>query len=494
MTRRVLTIVLLLLLAVGGFVSMRILEARSRKPDGDEAGVPTLEKEKSIIPADSVSSSKLSFRTQKLPFVYQRGESDKKLPLETTGGGVAILDYDRDGDIDLFFPQGGNPLVDTQESNTCDVLLRNDGKGVFVDVSKQAGLSPKGYGQGAAAADYDGDGDIDVYVTRYNGNTLWRNEGNGTFTDATEHAGVKGGLWSLGAAFFDFDNDGDLDLFVANYFDFDPAKAPYERDPKTGEARYGFPARFDGQPDQLFRNEGRGRFVDVSVYAKIAGKGRGMGVLASDLNDDGKIDIFVANDAQANGVWRNKGDGTFEETSFAWGLAVNGEGMAEANMGIAHGDTDGDQLLDILVTHFYDEHATLWRKLETGPGGQAYYQDQTSEAALAVATRPLTGWGTAFADFDQDGALDLIIANGHIRPEPHQRFRFHCPPLVMRNLGSGRFVDASDSAGPYFKTLQLGRGLAVGDLDDDGDLDAVVVHFDTPSVVLWNDAQAKAII
>ena len=392
----------------------------------------------------------ITFRAQELPFRYDRGPSGKAWPVEPVGGGVGLLDYDRDGLLDLFFAQGV-PLpvgrVPASEAPS-DVLLRNLGGGRFEDVSKRVGLSSKGYGQGVAIADYDSDGDPDVYVTRYQGNTLWRND-QGRFVDVTDSAGVRGGLWSLGAAFFDADGDGDLDLFVANYFAFDPARAPFEVDAETGEPGFGLPQAFPGQPDQLFLNAGQGRFQDETERAGIAGRGRGMGVLASDFDNDGRTDIFVANDAMANALWRNRGDGRFEEVAEAWGLAYNAEGVAEANMGIAWGDTDGDSWPDLLVTHFYNEHDTLWRA-QGLDSGRPFYLDSTREAGLAMESRPMTGWGAAFADFDHDGDLDLIVANGHIRPEKAQTYRYANPPLLWRNEGQGRFVNVSDTAGPFF--------------------------------------------
>ena len=442
-------------------------------------------------PKPIAPAAPLVFREQELPFQYDRGETGSAWPVETTGGGVGLLDFDGDGRLDLFLAQGG-PLKPGKESgSTADVLLKNLGDGRFEDVSDRVGLGPKGYGQGVTVADYDADGDPDVYVTRYGRNTLWRNDrDHGRFIDMTEEAGVGCESWSLGAAFGDFDNDGDLDLFVANYFAFNPADAPFRRDPVTGKADYGLPQEFGGLPDVLYRNEGNGRFRDVTQSAGVAGTGRGMGVLATDLDGDGRLDWLVANDAQNNALWRNRGDGTFEDMADALGLAVNGQGLPEANMGIAYGDTDGDAQADVVISHFFGEHTTLWRG-HGGPQGGMFYQDQTREAGLAIDSRPLTGWGMVLADMDLDGHLDLLATNGHIRREPSQLYLYDNPPILWRNLGDGRFANVTARAGPYFNKLHMGRGLACGDLDGDGDLDCVIVHHHTPSVVIWNESSRK---
>ena len=423
------------------------------------------------------------FRTQELPFRYERGLSGKALPQEVTGGGVGLLDFDGDGDLDVFFAQGVPLPVGSTPNPPADCLLRNDGNGTFTDVSAQVGLTSKGYGQGVCVADYDGDGDPDVYVTRYGKNTLWRNDKT-TFTDVTAEAGVGVGTWSLGAAFFDYDNDGDLDLFVANYFKFDPSRAPFDRDAQ-GKAEYGMPHGMEGLPDSLFRNDGGGTFTDVTDQAKIAGKGRGMGVLAADFDGDGHMDVLVANDAEANALWHNNGDGTFSDVAPAWGLAYNAEGNPEANMGIARGDTDGDLLQDVFITHYVNEHDTLWRP-QRAVGGLVF-DDQTVASGLGGDSRPMTGWGVAMADLDADGYLDLVIANGHIRHVPEQGNRATCRALLWKGLPGGRFANVSDRGGPYFSELREGRGLACGDLDGDGDLDLVITHLDGAAVVLWNE-------
>ena len=439
------------------------------------------------VNAPGTTAAPLLFREEILPFSYERGESGAAWPCEVTGGGVAMLDVDGDGDLDLFFAQGVPLPVGKMDpaQAPADVLLLNDGKGHFTDVSKVWGLSSKGYGQGLAVADYDADGDPDVYVTRYGANTMWRNDG-GRFSDVTAEAGVGCPLWSLGAAFLDYDGDGDLDLLVANYFEFDPTQAPFLR-LADGKAEYGPPDTFGGLPDVLYRNDGNGRFSDVTAEAGISDQARGMGVLAADFDGDHRMDILVANDAEANALWRNLGNGTFEEIASAVGIDLNGQGKSEANMGIAHGDTDGDGLQDVIISHFFGEHDTLWRA-RGGTNSGLFYQDETFQAGLGGDSRPFTGWGIALEDFDSDGWLDFVVTNGQIRQELSQKYPYENPPIFWLGQADRKFRNVTSSAGAYFEALHMGRGLAAGDLDGDGDLDLVITHHKAPSVVLWNES------
>ncbi len=433
-----------------------------------------------------------------LVFHHFLGSSGEYYFPETASGGVALFDYDGDGDLDVFLPQGAmlDESVAAAESKfppdprswPGDRLYRNDtGKSGlrFVDVSAAAGLEVRGYGMGATAADYDRDGDVDLYVTRFGSNTLYRNDGAGGFEDVTA-SGVDDPRWSSGASFSDYDRDGDLDLLVASYVDFTIAGARPCAGP-AGQRDYCGPMTYEPLPDRLLRNDGGDRFTDVTEPAGLhAAFGSGLGVVASDFDGDGLPDFFVANDQRANQLWRNRGDGTFEDIALLSGTALNEDGQAEASMGLAVGDIDQDGDDDLLITHLEGETNTLY--LNQGGGN---FIDATTERGLAAPSRSFTGFGTGWLDFDHDGRLDLFVANGAVKTTGSQRgsseFPFRQKNQLLRNLGDGRFEDVSDRAGPALEISEVSRGAALGDIDNDGDADIVVANINGPVSLLRNE-------
>lgn len=422
-------------------------------------------------------------------FSYFRGETSDFWLTETTGGGVALIDYDGDGWLDIFFVNGcKQPVNPADFTHTCK-LMRNGGDGTFSDMTPAAGVGHNGYGQGCAVGDFDNDGFDDLYVTCVGSNVLYHNNGDGTIRAVTSEAGVDCPLWSTGAAFGDFDRDGDLDLFVANYVDFDPKTAPSCGDPHTGQRSYCGPNSFGPLPDVLFENNGDGTFSDVSTAAGInlpdggpRPESKGLGVQVADLDHDGWLDIFVANDQTPNFLFHNAGGLKFREVGMAQGVALTGEGATTATMGVACGDYDADGRLDLFTTNFYLEGSTLYRNL-----GQPGFRDVTATAGLAAITRGVLGWGTGFIDFDNDGWLDLFASNGHVQRDVAGVVPYAMPAQVFRNTGQGILADVSSQAGPYFIEHWNGRGAAFGDIDNDGDTDIVVVHHHQPAAILRND-------
>ncbi|MFO0890381.1 MAG: FG-GAP-like repeat-containing protein [Isosphaeraceae bacterium] len=419
-----------------------------------------------------------------LPFTYENGRSERRHLPETMNGGVALLDYDGDGWLDVYAVQGGPFPPHPAAPARGDRLFRNRGDGSFEDATETAGVAdlPGGYGHGAAAGDYDNDGDPDLFVARWRSYALLRNDG-GRFVDATAEAGLSGERdWPTSAAFADLDGDGDLDLYVCHYLHWDPdnPKDCFRRD--TNERTYCTPAEQPALPDHVFRNDG-GRFVDVSRAAGIAEAdtdGRGLGVVAAQLDDDLKIDVFVANDMSANFLFRNLGGWKFSEVAHASGAAGNAEGGYQAGMGVGCGDADGDGRVDLTVTNFYGEGTTLYHNL-----GGGLFIDRSDESGIRLASRYRLGFGTALLDADNDGALDLITANGHVN-DLHSIYPYAMPIQLLRNRGDGRFRDVSSRAGEAFATPHVGRGLALGDLDNDGLLDVVVVPQNERLIVLKN--------
>ncbi|HYG79526.1 MAG TPA: CRTAC1 family protein, partial [Pyrinomonadaceae bacterium] len=410
---------------------------------------------------------------------------EKRYIVESMSGGVALFDYDADGWLDLFLVNSLTVDLVKSGGKTRSALYRNQGDGTFKDVTDRAGLADVGWGMGAATGDYDNDGDQDLYVTCLGPNLLYRNNGDGTFADVTDRAGVSDPRWSTGAAFVDYDNDGRLDLFVANYVDFQLDRLPEFGKGKTcqykGIAVQCGPRGLPGAGDSLYHNEGDGTFADVSKKAGVADAGGfyGLGVVCSDFDEDGLVDIYVANDSTPNFLYRNQGDGTFKDVGFVSGTAVNENGSEQGSMGVAVGDYDHDGKFDIFVTNFADEYNTLYRG-----GARLNFTDVSYAAKLAEVALPLVGWGTEFFDYDNDGWVDLFVANGHVYP---QLENYKQRKLLHRNNRDGTFTEAAAQAGAPLTEKRAARGTAFGDIDNDGDVDLVVGDLDGPPQVLRND-------
>ncbi len=431
--------------------------------------------------ADRASAAGLSFTYENDPTPLAR------LP-ESMGGGVGLIDYDGDGWLDVYAVQGGKlpNQPDPPAVPQGDRLFRNRRDGTFEDVTAAAGLLafPGGYGHGLTVGDYDNDGHPDLFVVRWRSYALYRNRGDGTFEDETARAGLAGSRdWPASAAFADFDGDGDLDLYVCHYADWDPQRSPlcpHPNDP--GRYTYCGPRTFAATPDHVFRNDG-GRFVNVSGPSGVRDAdrdGRGLGVVAAHLDDDDRMDIFVANDMSANFLFRNLGGFRFEETGAESGVATSTSGGYLAGMGIACGDLDGDHRLDLAVTNFYGESTTFYRNL-----GSGQFADQTTAVGLAAPSRYLLGFGAAFFDADNDGRLDLATANGHVN-DLRPLLPFAMPAQLLMGQPSGRLIDVSARAGEPWLVPRLGRGLARGDIDNDGRVDLLIVSEGTPLAFFRN--------
>ena len=416
-----------------------------------------------------------------IDFRHHHGGSGQRNMVETMVGGVVMFDFDGDGDQDVFFVDGGALPGYTGEPARSR-LFRNDGNGHFTDWTEKSGIKVTTYGSGGTAGDIDGDGDLDLFVTGFGGDQLFRNNGDGTFTDVTARAGVADPLWSSSAAFADVDHDGDLDLLVVNYVDFTLANNKFCGDPKRNLRAYCHPDVYNGQPVRFFRNRGDGTFEDATQSAGFgAAIGPGLGVVFGDIDNDGWEDVYIANDTKPNFLFRNKGNGTFEDISLLSGPQLGERGQPEAGMGVDMGDYDGDGLLDIVVTNFAQETNALYRNL-----GQGAFLDSRAPAGIAEPSLPFLGFGVAFADFDQDGALDLVVANGHIQDntaELNPGSQYAQRKQVFANIGGGRFREVKGSG---LEEERVSRGLAVGDLDGDGDLDIAINNSNQPCEVFEN--------
>jgi hypothetical protein len=410
---------------------------------------------------------------------------EKRYIVESMSGGVALLDYDNDGYLDIYFVNSLTVDLLKSKGKTVSALYRNRGDGTFADVTQKAGVGDIGWGMGVAVADYNNDGFQDIYVTCVGANHLLKNNGDGTFADVTEKAGVGDSRWSTGASFVDFDNDGRLDLFVANYVSFDFNKLPEFGKEKTcqfkGVAVQCGPRGMAGDGDSLYRNNGDGTFTDVTKKAGVSDPNGyyGMGVISSDFDEDGLVDIFVANDSTPNFLYHNKGDGTFKEIGFLSGTALNENGAAQGCMGVTVADYDHDGKLDLFVTNFDDDYNVLYRN-----DGNRFFSDASYAAKIAAVSLPYVGWGTKFFDYDNDGWVDLFVANGHVYP---QIKNFHQRNFLHHNNRDGTFTEVAEQSGAPFAEKRAGRGAAFGDLDNDGDTDIVVNNLDGAPFVLRND-------
>jgi len=428
-------------------------------------------------------------------FLHRSGTPEKKTILETMGSGVALLDYDNDGWLDIYLLNGSTvAAMKGKEAAPRAMLLHNNHDGTFTDVTEKAGVANERWGSGVAVGDYDNDGWPDIYVANYGKNRLYHNNHDGTFTDVAEKAGVALGGWSTGPTWGDYDHDGRLDLFVPGYVKFD-----LDHPPIAGEGS--IPANFcqfrgiavmcgprglPGEADHLFHNNGDGTFADVSVKAGVSNPSGyyGLASVFLDVDDDGWVDLVVANDSVPNYLYRNQHNGTFEDIIYTSGFALSEDGREQASMGVAVGDYNRDGRVDLFTTTFSDDYKTLYRN-----DGGGSFSDVTYRAGLAVATIPFLSWGTGFLDYDNDGLLDIFIANGHVYPEVDKQdwgSTWAERPQLFRNLDGSKFQEVPPATGSGLADVITGRGAAFGDLFNDGHIDVVINNIDSAPALLRN--------
>ena len=454
--------------------------AETAKPGEPAAG----QKCQGTVPqlVDITAATGIRFRHSAAP--------EKKYIVESMSGGVLLVDYDRDGWLDIYFTNAPTVDMALAGKKARSALFHNNGNGTFADVTDKAGVASPCWANGGAVGDYNNDGWPDIYVTCLGGNVLYRNNGNGTFSDVTQEAGVRDGRYSTGAAFGDYDGDGNLDLMVANYVDIHLDDLPKFGSAATCQFR-GLsvqcgPRGLKGAGDSLFRNNGDGTFTDVSRAAGVSDPSGyyGLGVLFSDFDNRGRPDIYVANDSNPNFLYRNLGNGKFAEVAMEGGAAVSADGAEQGSMGVAEADYLHTGLPSVFVTNFADEYNTLYRNQ-----GNYQFDDVAYPSGLAVASLPSVGWGTGFFDLDNDGWLDLLVVNGHVYPQVDtlaSGARNRQPKLLFMNQRDGTFCDASQSAGPAIMEPRVSRGAAFGDLDNDGRIDVVVEDLDGAPMILHN--------
>ena len=419
-------------------------------------------------------------------FVNVSGTPTKDFITDANGNGVAFFDYDNDRDLDVLLVNGSTLQALLKGGHQMVALYRNDGDR-FTDVTKASGLIRRGWGTGVCVADYDNDGFDDVYITAFGPNVLWRNVDGRTFM-ATRQA--QDPRWSTGCAFGDYDRDGDVDLYVANYVRFVPGKVPMRGHTECGRFMnidsFCGPRPLPGEPDTLYRNDGKGIFTNVTKAAGIVDPGHyGFGVVFSDLDEDGWLDIYVANDSTPNLFFQNRRDGTFSERALQSGLAVSADGREQAGMGVDVGDYDGDGRLDLVKTNFAQDYTSLYRN-----EGNGLFVDASFRSGLAATLGPYLGWGVGFVDVDNDALLDVFIVNGHVYPDVDKTgtSSYRQRTQLFRNVGRGQYRHITTEVGGPLLTQQSSRGAAFGDYDNDGDLDVLVSVIDDRPILMRNDS------
>ncbi len=448
------------------------------------AALPTFAEDPSPRFRDVAEAAGITFRHNSAP--------EKRYIVESMSGGVGLFDYNRDGLLDIYFVNSLTVETANEPESSHSALYRNLGDGSFRDVAEEAGVAHPGWGMGLCVADFDGDGWQDLYVTGVGRNRLYRNSGEGTFADVAGELGVAASAWSTGCGFADYDRDGDLDLFVSRYVEFDLDNLPEFGKDKTCKYR-GIsvqcgPRGLPGTSDLLFRQEATGAFTEVGEEAGVrdADGYFGLGIAWVDVDGDGWLDLYVANDSTPNYLYLNQKDGTFEESGFFMGVAVSEDGAEQGGMGVAVGDYDLSGRLSLFVSNFAEEYNAFYRN------ERDFLSDVSFRTRTAPPSLPYVGWGAAFFDYDHDGWEDLVVVNGHVYPQldgaklgasaPYRQRK-----LLYRNLGDGTFEEVAAKAGPAFLAERVSRGLAVGDLDNDGRLDLVINDLDGSPMVLRNE-------
>jgi enediyne biosynthesis protein E4 len=453
-------------------------------------GFPQLAK---AVPAPVYPFSEVPPSSTGISWTHTAGRSAQKYLPETSGAGCAFLDYDNDGWMDIYLVNSGPCDFYTPPHPLRNALYRNNRDGTFTDTTLEAGVAGGGYGMGVAVGDYNRDGFPDLYVTQYGHNILYRNNGDGTFTDVTERAGVAAAGWSNSAVWFDYDNDGHLDLFVCRFIDYDKQKHRPCGDPDIpgvrGMVEYCYPKLYDPMPSWLFHNNGDGTFTDVSKKTGISeNRGKAWGVVAADINNDGWMDLFVANDTVADFLYANRNGTHFEEIGFTSGVGYGPGGIIRAGMGVDSADFNQDGAMDLFLTNLDHELYALYQNKNNET-----FEDQAAASGIGKATEMMSGWGAKFFDYDNDGNIDLIVVNGHPN-DLINRIKSNVtssePLLLFQNTGAG-WKNVSPESGPVFAKLMAGRGLALGDFNNDGAVDVLIANNNEAPVLLRNDVGAQ---